>query len=73
MAVSIKPKSVCRRVTSIQHGYGEVPVVETPEGKMGWGLPGAVVTFCRDEAVSMAKRLDIMIRNNLKNSNHLCN
>jgi hypothetical protein len=72
MAVSINPKSEFRRVTSIQHGYGEVPVIQTPEGELGWGLPGKMITFCYEEATAMAKKLDQIIRSNLSDPNQLC-
>ena len=65
MATSITPKSELRKVTSISKGYGEVPVVEV-DGKQGWGLPGRRITYCIDEAMAMAARLDADIRNRLQ-------
>lgn len=61
MATSITPKSEMRKVRSISVGYGEVPTIEV-DGRTGWGLPGARVTFCVEEAKAMAAQLDAVIR-----------
>lgn len=65
MAACITPKSKAREINSINVGFGEVPVV-TIDGKTGWGLPGKAITFCREEALTVAQRLDCMIRSNME-------
>lgn len=70
MAASITPKSKAREITSISVGYGEVPVVEV-NNRLGWGLPGRAVTFCREEALEWAAQLDRLIRSNMGSTQKL--
>lgn len=72
MATAIVPKSAARKNDNISVGYGEVPAMECEEtGKIGWGLPGGSVTFCRDTAKSWAKKLDKEIRKHMKHPREL--
>lgn len=73
MAVATVPKSEMRRKTSISYGYGEIPEARTEDGRTAWGLPGNVITYCYDEALAAAKKIDRLIRDNLKSPNQLCN
>lgn len=52
----------------IIQGFGEVPGVYTEKG-VGWVLPGRSTTYCRDTALSYAKRLDRLIRANMPRYN----
>lgn len=71
MATPIVPKSKFRLEDAeyVRIGYGEIPVVNTPEGKKAWGLPGRGITHCLQEAKKAAARLDQLIRANLDHPN----
>ena len=75
MAVSVVPKSEFRRDDNIIEGYGEVPAVylQAPDGSWitGWGLPNGDVTFREKEARAFAKKLDELIRQNMKSKEDL--
>lgn len=66
MASPIIPKSDARQITTLIHGYGAVPIVECPDGRVGWAIPGQDVTFDYEEALTYAKQLDEIIRKSLK-------
>lgn len=75
MAVSVIPKSEFRKNKNIVEGYGEVPSVHlvSPEGDIitGWGLPDGSVTYREQDARAFAKKLDEVIRRNMRSTDDL--
>lgn len=71
MATSIIPKSEFRRNENITYGYGEVPGTYLPDGSIGWGLPGGIITKDRSEACRIAIELDAILKANIKSPSEL--
>lgn len=75
MAVSVIPKSEFRKNENIVEGYGEVPssYIISPDGDIitCWGLPDGSVTTREKEARAFAKKLDEVIRRNMKSTDDL--
>lgn len=72
MALAIVPKSEMRHKNSLTVGFGEVPSTRR-NGQFAWALPGGIVTFCKEEALDAARRLDAIIRANSPTKNQLRN
>lgn len=49
----------------VVHDYGEIPAVQTAEG-LRWVLPGNIYTANRDRAERAARKMDRIIRFNMK-------
>lgn len=47
-------------------GYGEVQAKVQTDGRLAWVLPGRGLTFCRQEAQHVAKRLNALVQANMK-------
>jgi hypothetical protein len=75
MAVSVIPKSEFRKNENIVEGYGEVPAVHivSPDGDIitGWGLPDGSVTTREKDARAFARKLDEVIRRNMRSTDDL--
>ena len=71
MATSIIPKSEFRRNENITYGYGEVPGIYLPDGSLGWGLPGGIITSDRSEACKIAMELDSLLRAQINSPSEL--
>jgi|TARA_B110000037_G_scaffold84841_1_gene100680 hypothetical protein len=61
MSTAIIAKSEMRKNDNIIIGYGELPAIEIG-GVQGWGVPGGLVTFSEEIAISWAIKLDKQIR-----------
>lgn len=46
--------------------YGEVQAKKDTDGTLFWVLPGRGITYCKDEAIRIANRLNQMVKANLK-------
>jgi len=68
MATAIVPKSEARYCNALIHGFAELPSVDMEDGRTCWALPGDRVICDKDEALREAKKLDVMIRDNVKKS-----
>ena len=49
-------------------GYGEVPAIRTSKG-IAWVYPSGELTYNKDEAIALAKRLDSIVTTNLPKYN----
>lgn len=61
MSTAIIAKSEMRKNDNISIGYGELPAIEIG-GVTGWGIPGGLVTFSEEVAISWAIKIDTEIR-----------
>jgi hypothetical protein len=66
MATAIVPKSEARYCNAILHGFAELPSVDMEDGRTCWALPGNIIVCDENEAKREAKKLDVMIRENVK-------
>lgn len=71
MAIPIIPKSEARINNNVIVGYGEVPSVISQCGRTGWGLPNGKVVYSQQEAQAFARKLDQVIRANMRDPKQL--
>lgn len=69
MAVPTLPKSEARmaHIHNVSVGYGEIPAMEVGD-KIGWCLPGEIMTLNRKVAEKFAARIDAVIREGMQSS-----
>ena len=68
MATAIIPKSEARYCNAIIQGFAELPSVDMEDGSICWALPGNRIICDEDVAKQEAKKLDVMIRENVRKS-----
>lgn len=61
-----RAKAIQFETSDVVVGFGEVQSKVQPCGRISWILPGRSITFCKEEAQYYAKRLDEIVRFNVK-------